>query len=84
MTTDDQHAPRLYPGVTVSSTFTDPKDHLSAVLIKATRTYGMTDVAMRTIRPSSLTSLNPHSRWFVMARPISASSARNMADTQMP
>jgi hypothetical protein len=45
MTSDDHPAPRHYLGVTVSSTFTDLKDHRAA-LIKAIKQYGLTDVAM--------------------------------------
>src|SRR5450759_324119 len=38
-------APRQYPGVMISSTFTDLKDHRAA-LIQAIRGEGLTDVAM--------------------------------------
>jgi hypothetical protein len=45
MTIDDHASPRLYPGITVSSTFTDLKDHRAA-LIKAIRAQELTDLAM--------------------------------------
>jgi hypothetical protein len=45
MTNDKHPAPRHYKGVTVSSTFTDLKDHRAA-LIKAIKGQGLTDVAM--------------------------------------
>ncbi len=45
MAQEDPPAPRLYPGVMVSSTFTDLGDHRAA-LIKAIKGQGMTDVAM--------------------------------------
>src|SRR6185295_16030586 len=44
--TDDNHPlPRKYLGVTISSTFTDLKEHRAA-LIKAIKGAGLTDVAM--------------------------------------
>jgi hypothetical protein len=45
MTTDDHLSPRHYLGITVSSTFTDLKDHRAA-LIKAIKAHELTDVAM--------------------------------------
>jgi hypothetical protein len=39
------HSPRLYPGVMISSTFTDLERHRAA-LIKAVKGEGLTDVAM--------------------------------------
>ena len=42
---DSKPAPRHYLGVTISSTFTDLKDHRAA-LIKVINAHGMTDVAM--------------------------------------
>jgi len=45
MTADDHPPSRRYHGVTVSSTFTDLKDHRAA-LIKAINDYGLKPVAM--------------------------------------
>jgi hypothetical protein len=45
MTNDKRPTPRNYKGVTISSTFTDLKDHRAA-LIKAIKGQGLTDVAM--------------------------------------
>src|ERR1039457_5465004 len=45
MSTDKNPAPRQYPGVMVSSTFTDLKEHRAA-LIQAIKGQGLTDVAM--------------------------------------
>jgi hypothetical protein len=45
MATDDHPSPRHYLGITVSSTFTDLKDHRAA-LIKAIKAHGLTDLAM--------------------------------------
>ncbi len=45
MVKDNPHAPLRYQGVTISSTFTDLKDHRAA-LIKAIKGNGLTDVAM--------------------------------------
>jgi len=41
----DSHSPRLYPGVMISSTFTDLEQHRAA-LIRAVKGQGLTDVAM--------------------------------------
>jgi hypothetical protein len=45
MNYDDHPPPKLFQGVTISSTFTDLKEHRAA-LIKAINVYGLTDVAM--------------------------------------
>lgn len=45
MPNDDHHAPRLYPGVMVSSTFTDLKEHRAA-LIQAINGHGLMHVGM--------------------------------------
>lgn len=45
MISDNLHAPRQYPGVMISSTFTDLEEH-RAVLVKALKGQGLTDVAM--------------------------------------
>src|SRR4051812_49807599 len=42
---DGQFAPRLFPGVMVSSTFTDLQQHRAA-LIRAIKGQGLTDLAM--------------------------------------
>src|SRR5437016_5339755 len=45
MPNDTNPAPRQYPGVMISSTFTDMEPHRAA-LIKAIKGQGLTDVAM--------------------------------------
>jgi hypothetical protein len=42
---NDMHNPKLYQGVTISSTFTDLKEHRAA-LIKSLKANGLTDIGM--------------------------------------